>query len=79
VDSLRGKNSENFSTFHKKYEVKNKIVNKHPENIGQLLVPNYDAVREMSFDKFLQILGYTEEEKVWLMTRAISEKIKIKN
>jgi hypothetical protein len=79
VDSLRGKNSDNFSTFHKKYEVKNKIVNKHPENIGQLLVPNYDAVREMSFDKFLQILGYTEEEKVWLMTRTISEKIKITN
>ena len=79
VDGLRGKNSENFSKFHKDNEAKNHIVNKHPENIGQLLVPNYDAVREMSFDKFLQILGYTEEEKVWLMSRAISEKIKIKN
>lgn len=79
VDSLRGKNSDNFGGFHKENESKNKIINKHPENEGQLLVPNYDAVKSMSFDKFLQMLGYTEEEKVWLMSRAMSEKIKIKN
>ena len=79
VDSLRGKNSQNFSEFHKENEAKKQIKNKHPENEGQLLVPNYDAVKQMSFDKFLQMLGFTEEEKVWLMTRAISEKIKIKN
>ena len=79
VDSLLGKNSGNFGGFHKENESKNKIVNKHPDNEGQLLVPNYDAVKGMNFDKFLQMLGYTEEEKVWLMSRAMSEKIKIKN
>jgi hypothetical protein len=79
VDSLRGKNSKNFSEFHKENEAKKQIKNKHPENEGQLLVPNYDAVKQMSFDKFLQMLGFTEEEKVWLMTRAMSEKMKIKN
>jgi len=79
VDSLRGKNSSNFTEFHKENEAKKQIKNKHPENDGHLLVPNYDAVKQMSFDKFLQMLGFTEEEKVWLMTRAMSEKMKIKN
>ena len=79
VDSLRGKNSDNFGGFHKQNESKNKIVNKHPENDGQLLVPNYDMIKTMSVDKILESLGYTEEEKVWLVTRAMSEKLKIKN
>jgi len=79
VDNLRGKNSQNFSKFHKENEIKKKIVNKHPENEGQLLVPNYDAVKNISFDNFLEIIGYTEKEKVWLMGRIMSEKIKIKN
>ena len=79
VDNLRGKNSQNFSKFHKENEIKNQIVNKHPENEGQLLVPNYDAVNKISFDNFLEGIGFTEKEKVWLMTRVMSEKIKIKN
>ena len=79
VDSLRGKNSDNYGGFHKENESKNKIVNKQPENEGQLLVPNYDMIKTMSVDKILESLGYTEEEKVWLVTRAMSEKIKIKN
>jgi len=79
VDNLRGKNSDNFKDFHKENEMKKKIVNKHPENDGQLLVPNYDIVKTMSVDKLLESLGYTEQEKVWLVTRAMSEKLKIKN
>jgi len=79
VDNLRGKNSQNFKDFHKESESKNKIVNKHPENDGQLLVPNYDMVKTISIDQLLESLKYTEEEKVWLVTRAMSDKLRIKN
>jgi hypothetical protein len=79
VDNLRGKNSTNFNTFHKENEIKQNIINKHPENTGSLLVPNYDIVSKMSLDKLLEMFNYNEQEKVLLITQIMSDKIKIKN
>ena len=79
VDNIRGKNSQNFTQFHNDYEKTKKIVNKHPENEGQLLVPNYDAVKNISIDNLISSLNYSEEKRVLLITHILSETIKINN
>jgi hypothetical protein len=79
VDNIRGKNSQNFTQFHNDYEKTKKIVNKHPENEGQLLVPNYDAVKNISIDNLITSLNYSEQKRVLLITHILSETIKINN
>jgi hypothetical protein len=54
-------------------------VNKHPENEGQLLVPNYDAVKNISIDNLITSLNYSEQKRVLLITHILSETIKINN
>lgn len=77
VDSVRQKNSTNFSEHHKKKDTE--TFNTHPEENGQQLVPNYDSVKNMSIDNLLNNLKYSEEERVSLISDILSHKIKIKN
>lgn len=79
VDRWRGKTSRNFSTFHQTREKIGQVANTHPETTGQLLVPDYDAVKDLRLDHLIQCLGYTEEEKVWLVANILGNKIKIYN
>jgi hypothetical protein len=79
LDSVRGKNSTTFKDFSTEYEKKTKAPNTHPEKEGQLLVPNYDAIRNISIDQLFQMMRMREEDKVWLVSQAISMCIRVKN
>jgi hypothetical protein len=80
VDNIRGKNSNNFKQFHNSQEdQKNIVKNKKPEKLGCALVPNYDAVKNISIDSLVKSINYDEEKRVLLISHILSESIKINN
>jgi len=80
VDNIRGKNANNFKKFHNSQnEKKNIVLNKKPEKNGSALVPNYDAVKNISIDSLIQSLHFDEQKRVLLISHILSENIKINN
>jgi hypothetical protein len=80
VDNIRGKNSDNFKQFHNSQnEKKNIVLNKKPEKNGSALVPNYDAVKNISIDSLIQSLHFDEQKRVLLISHILSENIKVNN
>jgi len=69
-DSARGKTASNFMEFHKNEEVKYN---------GGMLVPNYDIVRHMGADKLMAEMGFTEIERVMIITEIVNRRLKIRN
>lgn len=80
VDNIRGKNSDNFKQFHASQNEKKKIVlNKKPEKNGCALVPNYDAVKNISIDSLIKSLNYNEQKRVLLISHILSQSVSISN
>ena len=77
IDSVRGKTSSNFMQKHAEQPAK--IINKHPEEEGYYLLPNYDAISSMTLDDFAKALNFNPSEKYKLICDMMSQKIKIKN
>ena len=77
IDSARGKTSSNFMDKHT--EKPAKIINKHPEEQGCYLVPNYDSVSKLTLDQLANSLALNPTEKYEIMCEMMSRKIKIKN
>jgi len=78
VDSVRGKSSQNFKQFHNSKNIEKKI-HKKPEKDGSAMVPNYDAVKNISIDSLIQSLHFDEQKRVLLISHILSENIKINN
>lgn len=80
VDNIRGKNSNNFKQFHNSQDDhKNIVKNKKPEKLGCALVPNYDAVKNISIDSLVKSFNYDEQKRVLLISHILSESVKINN
>ena len=79
LDKIRGKTTSNSVTYHRENEQKKSIVNTHPEQSGQFLVPNFDTVKDISIDGLLNQLGASVEKKVWYISQILSDHVKIKN
>ena len=79
LDNVRGKNSTTFKDFSTEYEKKIGAPNTHPEKDGQMLLPNYDAIRNISMDQLFQMMRIREEDRVWLISLGISMCIRINN
>jgi hypothetical protein len=77
IDTARGKTSSNFMAKHTEQPAK--IVNKHPEEQGCYLLPNYDTVSKMTLDQLATALGFNPTERYEIMCEMMSRKIKIKN
>ena len=58
---------------------KNIVKNKKPEKLGCALVPNYDAVKNISIDSLVKSFNYDEEKRVLLISHILSESVKINN
>ena len=76
VDNVRGKTSFNFISKHTE---NTKILNKHPEELGCYLLPNYDIISTISIDDIIKMLNLNSTEKYNLICYIMSQKIKIKN
>lgn len=76
IDTVRGKTSSNYMEKHTE---KPKILNKHPEDTGCYLLPNYDAISQLSLDDLAKRLGFNPTERYELICDMMSSKIKIKN
>ena len=77
IDTVRGKTSSNFMTKH--HQQPAKITNKHPEEQGCYLLPNYEAAAKMSLDALASGLAMNPTEKYEIICEIMSRKIKIKN
>lgn len=79
VDNNRSDKNMNFVKYHREKEIAQNIKNKNPEKNGQLLVPNYDDVKNISIDELLKQFKYSEKQKVMLITELFTKNIKITN
>ena len=78
VDSVRGKNSQNFKQFHNSQTVEKKN-HKNPEKNGSAMVPNYDTIKNISIDSLICSLNLNEQQRVLLISHILSENITINN
>ena len=79
VDTVRGKSSQNFKQFHNSKNIEKNKIHKKPEKDGSAMVPNYDAVKNMSIDNLITSLNYSEQQRVLLISHILSESITINN
>ena len=75
-DRARGKTARNFLDIHRA-EQAHRPENRHPEEEGQYLVPDIDAVQ--SVDDLLKTLNVPELEKYVLICDIMTRFVKIKN
>ena len=70
LDEVRGKTATNFMEFHKPNPVKYN---------GGFLVPNYDAVKHISIDHFMNELKFSEQERVLIFSEILNKRLAINN
>jgi glycosyltransferase involved in cell wall biosynthesis len=86
-DIARGKNSSNFLEKHNQLHTSNnKPKNKHPERLGQALIPNYDSMLDTGGGANIDLItlinqlgGISNWEKYKLIAEMISSRICIYN